>query len=178
MLSDILLIEAMKSGALRIAPEPAPEFIQPASIDMTLGDEWATFQDGAQPWIDAENREAITMHRWRRSAYMLPPLSFALAHTEQSITLDKTLVARVEGKSTLGRLGLMVHVSAGFIDPGFSGVITLELFNCTRLPIRLVAGMKICQVAISRLEAPASRGYGSPGLGSHYQGQTGAQPAR
>lgn len=182
LLSDVHLVEEMARGGFGVDPEPEPERIQPASIDLLLAGEFAVYQDGPHMgYIDASpvsEHANPPMQRFKAEEYQLPPLGFALAHTLECIKLGPEFAARVEGKSTLGRRGLVIHATAGFIDPGFTGHVTLELFNCTRYPILLRAGMRICQLAVVPMSSAVKRPYGSPGLGSHYQGQTGATTPR
>ena len=111
--------------------------------------------------------------------FILHPGEFVLGTTLERLTLPDDIVARIEGKSSLGRLGLLIHATAGFVDPGWSnGQITLELSNVAPLPIRLWPGMKIAQLSFMRMDAPAERPYGHPELGSKYQGQKGPTPSR
>lgn len=182
MLSDESINAALAAGDLEFFPALPASAIQPASVDLRLGKEFATFYGNA---FHSHSLQAELMDMKRGSPkppmdvqrncsqFVLLPLSFALATTEEYIRLPPWLAARVEGKSTLGRCGLAVHVTAGFIDPGFQGSITLELFNCTNKRMVLHPGMDICQVAFTRVEGKVGRPYGSGGLGSHYQGQVG-----
>lgn len=189
MLSDAQLEEEMLAGRLRIAPEPEARALQPASIDLRLAGEFMRHQTqpplgpGHSGFIDPrrdrpEQHKNPELVKIQAASYILEPLSFCLARTIERVALHPTLAARVEGKSTLGRFGLAIHATAGFIDPGFGGHITLELFNFTQYPIKLSAEMAICQIAVHRLEGSVRRPYGHPGLGSHYQGQTGVTPPR
>jgi dCTP deaminase len=104
--------------------------------------------------------------------FIIQPGEFVLAATLETITLPDDIVARVDGKSSLGRLGLLIHATAGFVDPGWTGRLTLELSNVAKMPIAVRPGMRICQISFLRLSTPAERLYGSPELGSKYQGQT------
>src|SRR5690349_4808797 len=162
ILSDVSLRAELDAGSLVIDPPPADEAIQPASIDLHLGKE-------------LRNRSGVGMDR--PGEWYLDPGRFLLGHTAESVQIPAHLVAQLNGKSSLGRLGLAIHITAGFIDPGFRGQITLELHNCSPTPIRLTPGMPIGQLVLMRLTEPAERPYGSAGLGSHYQGQTGATPS-
>ena len=110
--------------------------------------------------------------------FVIHPGEFALGRTEEYVEIPDDVVARIEGKSSLGRLGLIVHATAGFVDPGFKGTLTLEITNLTRVPIKLYVGIAIAQLSFMALDAPAERPYGSPELGSHYQGQTAATESR
>lgn len=162
ILSDISLRAELAAGGLVIDPPPADHAIQPASIDLHLGD---------------EQRSVAGHRRQRFGQWYLEPNQFLLGHTHESVTIPAHLVGQLNGKSSLGRLGLAIHITAGFIDPGFSGQITLELHNCSLYPILLHCGMPIGQLVLMRLTAPAERPYGHPELRSHYQGQTGATPS-
>lgn len=165
ILSDRTLRAELAAGTLVIDPPPADEAIQPASIDLHLGEQlrWGP--------------ELASTVLYKRQPTHLAPGVFALAHTAEMVTIPAHLVAQLNGKSSLGRLGLAIHVTAGFIDPGFHGQITLELHNCSLSPIPLRRGMPIGQLVLMRMTEPAARPYGSAGLGSKYQGQTGATPS-
>lgn len=162
ILSDISLRAELAAGTLVIDPTPADHAIQPASIDLHLGQE--TRRQGRQA-------------RRRVGTWYMDPGEFLLGHTLETVTIPAHLVGQLNGKSSLGRLGLAIHVTAGFIDPGFSGQITLELHNCSGRVVELHPLMPIGQLVLMRLTAPAERPYGSAGLGSKYQGQTGATPS-
>lgn len=155
MLSDTTIRKLIADGL--IDPLPHDHQIQPASVDLLLGDV-APSQVGPDWW-------------W------LYPSEFRLASTLETVTIPADVVGMVAGKSSLARVGLTVE-QAGWIDPGFTGQITCELFNASREPIRLTREMKICQIAFMRLDQPAARPYGSEGLRSHYQGQRGPTAAR
>jgi dCTP deaminase len=163
ILSDVTLRAELAARRLVIDPAPADAAIQPASIDLHLGKQirWGV-----------ELASIAYMGSW-----VVKPGEFCLGHTVERVTIPSHLVAVLNGKSSLGRLGLSVHITAGYIDPGFSGDITLELHNCSQRPVRLTPGMPIGQLVLMRLTEPAERPYGSPGLNSHYMGQTGATPS-
>ena len=157
-----------------------PYLVQPASIDVLLGDVILPMLDGPEP-IDPAFDQAHLFGRVEMppgGSYVLPPHGFALASTHESVNLPANLVARVDGKSSIARLGLLVHVSAGLVDPGFDGSVTLELSNLTSRPWRLYPGMKIAQLVFEQLTSAAARPYGSDGAGSHYQGQRGPTCSR
>jgi dCTP deaminase len=179
MLSDRDIRKALASDELQILPHVPDNAVQPASIDLHLANTFWVFPaseevfDPFQPIEpDAQKREPVVAE-----TFDIHPGQFVLASTTEHVTLSAALVARIEGKSSLGRLGLFVHITAGFIDPGFSGNITLELLNVSGRPLRLHAGMKIAQLSIQELTSPAERPYGHPDLGSKYQGQTVATPS-
>ena len=170
---------ARKHQPLRIDPLDV-EAIQPASVDVRLGDSYCTI---TTPMTNSEIRPGVPasfITSWNQinQVFTLPPGAFCLASTLEHVTIPDDLVARVEGKSTLARVGIAVHVTAGYIDPGFTGTITLELVNHSQNHVTLSAGMKIAQLSFHRLTTPALRPYGTPGLGSRYQGQTNPTPAR
>ncbi len=158
--------------------------IQPCSIDLRLDRSFASFnRDDPAACIDpaAEDQEGLmrtVQADGPDEPIVLLPHAFALATTLETVRLPDDVAGRLEGKSSLGRLGLQTHATAGWIDPGFSGRITLELSNVAPLPIKLWPGMKIGQLCLFRTEAPALRPYGSPGLGSRYQGQVAPTPSR
>ncbi len=178
MLSDRDIKAALDSGKLKIEPLGNDSAIQPASVDVHLGNSFWVFPAGDEPLdmfkplVEGLDRQTIVADE-----FILHPNQFVLATTTERVTLPDSLAARIEGKSSLGRLGLFVHITAGFIDPGFSGRITLELLNVSGRPLRLVAGMKIAQLSFQELSSPAQRPYGHPALGSKYQGQTVATPS-
>lgn len=169
---------------LRIVPEPTDDCIQPASIDLKLGNEWIgwTRCDPAprNPETGEIRFSTAGPEKYETTAkYMIIyPGSFLLGTTLEYVEIPNWLAAQVDGKSTLGRQGILVHVTAGFIDPGFKGRITLEFSNIGPHPVALKAGMKICQLVLHRLSSPALRPYGSDGLGSKYQFQSGVTDAR
>lgn len=167
MLSDGTILRLVNDGTVVITPRPVPSAFQPASVDLCLGDTFLL--------QGSKNEHHITA---RAEPFWLPPGRCALATTLETITLPDHIVARVEGKSTWGRRFLMVHSTAGFIDPGFTGQITLELANISPRALRLYPAERIAQISFEYLDAPAQRPYGSPGLGSKYQGQTGATGPR
>lgn len=180
LLSDRDLLGVLESGSLRLDPfEPA--LIQPSSIDVRLDRVFGIFNNHLYTHIDPAIRQDDLTSRVEVAdgePFVLHPGEFVLASTLEVITLGDDLAARIEGKSSLGRLGLLTHSTAGFIDPGFSGHVTLELSNVATLPIRLWPGMKIGQLCIFRLSSPAAHPYGSAVYGSRYQGQRGPTASR
>lgn len=180
ILSDVDLRHAIACGDISLDPF-SHSAIQPASIDLSLADEfawWPAIQ--GTPLLDLSRpiRDEYRMTKSKADRFALRPGCFALAHTRERVQLGSRYMARVEGRSTLGRLGLMVHATAGYIDPGWDGQITLELYNLSPFSMFLEAGQGICQLAVGLLSSAAERPYGSPGLGSKYQGQLGVQPSR
>jgi dCTP deaminase len=168
--------------AKRIVLEPYDEsLLQPSSIDFRLDRYFRVFENHRYPHIDpAADQSDLTrvVEPDGDEAFILHPGEFVLGSTLEVVSLPDDLAARVEGKSSLGRLGLLTHATAGFVDPGFSGHVTLELANVATLPIKLYPGMKIGQLCFFRLSTPAQHPYGSEKYGSHYQGQRGPTPSR
>jgi dCTP deaminase len=175
LLSDRDLIAEIKAGQLTLEPFE-PSLVQPSSIDVRLDRLFRVFNNHLYTHIDpAERQDDLTtlVEIPDGESFVLHPGEFVLASTLEVITLGQQLAARLEGKSSLGRLGLMTHSTAGFIDPGFSGHVTLELSNMATLPVRLWPGMKVGQLCVFRLSSPAEHPYGSSIYGSRYQGQRG-----
>jgi dCTP deaminase len=180
LLSDADLVSELKSGQLRLEPFE-PELIQPSSIDVRLDRHFRIFNNHLYSHIDpSQVQDDLTtpVEVTDGEALVLHPGEFVLGSTLEIISLGSALAARIEGKSSLGRLGLLTHSTAGFIDPGFSGHVTLELSNVATLPIKLWPGMKIGQLCVFRLSSPAEHPYGSAVYGSRYQGQRGPTPSR
>ena len=166
----------------RIVVDPYDEtMVQPSSIDFRLDRYFRVFENHRYPHIDpAADQSDLTrmVEPVGEEPFILHPGEFVLGSTLEVVTLPDDLAARVEGKSSLGRLGLLTHATAGFVDPGFSGHVTLELANVATLPIKLYPGMKIGQLCFFRLSSPAEHPYGSAKYGSRYQGQRGPTPSR
>lgn len=184
MLSDMDLLDQISYGNLIIEPLNR-ELIGPASVDVVLGEEFLVspvLGGDKAAWPDAvdpaqESDEWVRMRTLPGYPVRLEPGEFMLGSTKESVSLGLGLAARLEGKSSLGRLGLMIHSTAGFIDPGFSGTITLELSNVARWPILLYPGMRIGQLSVFALSSPVATPYGLA-RGSKYQGQSGPTPSR
>ncbi|MGW5365784.1 dCTP deaminase [Actinopolymorpha pittospori] len=180
LLSDRDIRVELDKGRVVLDPfEPA--FVQPSSIDVRMDRYFRVFENHRYPHIDpAEEQPDLTrlVEVEKGDAFILHPGEFVLASTYEVITLPDDIAARLEGKSSLGRLGLLTHSTAGWIDPGFSGHVTLELSNVATLPIKLWPGMKIGQMCFFRLSSPAERPYGSAEYGSRYQDQRGPTPSR
>ncbi len=181
LLSDKDIRAQVDAGRVVLDPYD-PEMIQPSSIDVRLDKYFRLFDNHKYPYIDpAEEQPELTRLvevTEEEAGFVLHPGEFVLGSTVELVTLPDDLAARVEGKSSLGRLGLMTHATAGFVDPGFSGHVTLELSNVATLPIMLYPGMKIGQLAFFQLSSPAEHPYGSDRYGSHYQGQRGPTASR
>jgi dCTP deaminase len=180
ILSDRTLREQLSAG--RVVVDPLDEsLIQPSSIDVRISNLFRVFRNHTRGIIDVKrDMEDLTelIEIVDDEAFMLHPGEFVLGSTLERIGVPDDLVGRVEGKSSLGRLGLLIHSTAGFIDAGFDGHITLELANVASLPITLYPGMKIGQISFMQMTTPADNPYGSGAKGSKYQGQRGPTPSR
>lgn len=173
ILSDKCIRSRLSSGSLVIDPEP--EIIQPASVDLHLSSFLKIFLDDSVLKISGSPKmRSLHMEDW---GFQLKPGQVVLGSTEERIELPTDLVARVEGKSSLGRIGLAVHITAGFVDPGFRGNITLEIKNMNYIPIKLERLTPICQLCFHETTTPCTP-YGSEGLGSRYQDSVGTRAAR
>jgi dCTP deaminase len=180
VLSDRTIREELDAGRLVIDPLDE-RCIQPASVDLRLDRTFRVFRVTSRPFVDVRQpvddlTELVTIEPGE--PFMIQPGGFCLASTVESITLPDDIVARIDGRSSLGRLGLLVHATAGYVDPGWTGQLILELSNQSQMPIALYEGMRIAQISFLRMSTPVDRPYGSPGLGSKYQGQTGPIPSR
>lgn len=180
LLSDRDIRSEIDAGRVKIDPYD-PGLVQPSSVDVRLDRFFRVFENHKYPHIDPSvEQPGLTrlVEADPEDAFILHPGEFVLASTYEMISLPDDLASRLEGKSSLGRLGLLTHSTAGFIDPGFSGHVTLELSNVATLPIKLYPGMKIGQLCMFRLSSPAEHPYGSSVYGSRYQGQRGPTPSR
>jgi dCTP deaminase len=180
VLSDASIRELVSSGRVKIEPWD-DAMVQPASVDLRLGASFRVFHNFRVESIDlAEPPTTLTelVEIGPDEPFVIHPGEFVLGSTEEHVELADDLVARIEGKSSLGRLGLIVHATAGFVDPGFKGTLTLEITNLTRVPIKLWAGKPIAQLSFMTLDRAAERPYGHPDLGSHYHGQVQATESR
>ena len=180
VLSDGTIRRLVEEG--RIVIDPWDEtLVQPASVDLRLGDSFRVFHNHRVTAIDLRDPPRNLTEEVRieeGEPFAIHPGEFVLGRTLEQVAIPDDVVARIEGKSSLGRLGLIVHATAGFVDPGFRGTLTLEITNLTRVPIKLYAGGAIAQLSFMALDQPAERPYGSPELGSHYQGQVAATESR
>jgi dCTP deaminase len=177
VLSDGTIRRLVDEGRIVIDPWD-PELVQPASVDLRLGDSFRVFHNHRTTAIDLREPPTNLTEEVTSEMFVIHPGEFVLGVTEEHVELPEDIVARIEGKSSLGRLGLIVHATAGFVDPGFKGTLTLEITNLTRVPIKLYPGLLIAQLSFMALDAPAERPYGSEALGSHYQGQRAATESR
>jgi dCTP deaminase len=180
LLSDRDIRTELESKRVIVDPYD-PVMVQPSSVDVRIDRYFRLFDNHKYPVIDpAEEQPELTrlVEVTGEGPFVLHPGEFVLASTYETVTLPDDIAARLEGKSSLGRLGLLTHSTAGFIDPGFSGHVTLELSNVATLPIKLWPGMKIGQLCFFRLSSPAENPYGSLLVGSRYQGQRGPTASR
>ena len=174
VLSDRDIRAALESGQVRIDPYD-PIDLQPSSVDLHLDRRFRVFRNNRYPYIDVRHpqpdlTELVSVTD--DEPFILHPGEFVLGQTLEWTELPNDLVARLEGKSSLGRLGLLIHSTAGYVDPGWKGNLTLELSNVANLPIALYYGMKIGQISFFKMSSEVDRPYGSPELGSKYQGQS------
>lgn len=179
VLSDVSIFQAIDQGEIEIDPFEKDN-VQPSSIDLRVDGLFRVFRNDTTPFIDPKlPQEDLTelVEIDKDGAFILHPGEFVLGSTLERVALGKSLVARLEGKSSLGRLGLLIHSTAGFIDAGWDGHITLELSNVANLPIAIYPGMKIGQISFLQMTTPASVGYGEE-IGSKYKGQRGPTPSK
>jgi dCTP deaminase len=180
VLSDGAIRRLIEAGRIGIDPYD-PALMQPSSLDVRADRFFRVFRNSRYPYIDvtqAQDELTELVEVDEGEPFILHPGEFVLGSTLERVTLPDDLVARLEGKSSLGRLGLLIHSTAGFIDPGWDGHVTLELSNVANLPITIYPTMKIGQLSFVQLSEPAERPYGSEGIGSKYQGQRGPTPSR
>ena len=180
ILSDRTIVEEIKAGRIEIDPFDE-QCVQPSSVDLHVDRRFRTFHNARYPFIDVKKEmpgltELVEVDG--DNPFILHPGEFVLGSTLERVRLPDDLVARLEGKSSLGRLGLLIHSTAGYVDPGWDGFLTLELSNVANLPITIYAGMKIGQISFFRLTSAAERPYGSRDRGSKYQGQQGPTASR
>jgi dCTP deaminase len=180
VLSDRTIKRLLAEGRIEIDPYDAA-LLQPSSVDVRVDRYFRVFHNARYPFIDVkEPQDDLTelVEVDGETPFILHPGEFVLGSTLERIRLPDDLVGRLEGKSSLGRLGLLIHSTAGFIDPGWDGHVTLELSNVANLPITIYHGMKIGQLSFVQLSEPAETPYGAGELGSKYQGQAGPTPSR
>ncbi|MBK5289925.1 MAG: dCTP deaminase [Acidimicrobiia bacterium] len=180
ILSDVTIREELAAGRIVIDPL-GDDAVQPSSVDLHVDRYFRVFRNDTTPYIDPKERqEDLTelVQVTEGGAFILHPGEFVLGSTLERVALPDDLVARLEGKSSLGRLGLLIHSTAGFVDAGWDGHLTLELSNVATLPIALYPGMKIGQISFFEMTTAAEHPYGSTEKGSKYQGQRGPTPSR
>ena len=174
LLSDRDIRAELEAGRIVIDPF-VPDAVQPSSVDLHLGNRFRVFRNNRTAVIDPrEEQPELTelVEIAGEEPFILHPNEFVLGATFERVALPEDLVARLEGKSSLGRLGLLIHSTAGYVDPGWEGTLTLELSNVANLPIKLYDGMKIGQISFQRLSSAVEVGYGDARIGSKYRGQT------
>jgi dCTP deaminase len=180
ILSDVDIRKEIESGRIVIDPFD-PASIQPSSVDLHVDNRFRVFANSRYPYIDVKKEmpgltEVVEVAE--PDPFILHPGEFVLGSTLERVAIPDDMVARLEGKSSLGRLGLLIHSTAGYVDPGWDGYLTLELSNVANLPITIYPGMKIGQISFFRLTTPAERPYGSTETRSKYQGQRGPTASR
>ena len=175
VLSDVDIKRYIQQGKIRIAPELPPEQFGSCSVDFKLGNEFSIFEHSRHAFIDLRDRRALedimrTVHVKDGEPFVLQPREFALAITQECLELDDDVLGRLEGRSSLGRIGIIVHGTAGLFDPGWSGRATLELSNLGIMPVALYPGMRICSFTFEQLTSPSSMPYRKK-PGNKYSGQ-------
>ena len=183
ILSDKSIKEYLKEGKIVIDPIKDEQQIQPSSVDMRLGDEFKVFKVIRKPYIDPKDEEDIAEYMESSrvpegEAFIIHPNEFALATTQEYVKVPDDLVARVEGRSSMGRLGVTMHVTAGYVDPGFEGRITLEISNIGAMPVALYPGQRVCQLVFETMTTPAELPYGHPKRNSKYMKQLKPESSR
>ena len=183
ILSDKDLKKCIDDGKIVIDPLTDEKQIQPSSIDMRIGDEFKVFRVIRKPFIDPKDDDDIASYMESLTvedgeAFIIHPNEFALATTYEYVKVPDDLVARVEGRSSMGRLGVTMHVTAGYIDPGFEGKITLEISNIGAMPVALYPGQRVCQLVFETMPTPADKPYGHPDRNSKYMGQKSPESSR
>ena len=177
ILSDKDIKEHLKSGKIVINPLTNPKVqIQPSSVDLRIGREFKGFRIIRKPCIDPMDQSDLESYMEsfyidEGEPFIIHPGEFALATTYETIKLPNDLVARMEGRSSMGRLGVTMHVTAGYIDPGFHGKITLEISNIGKMPVALYTGQRVCQIVFETMTSPSEKPYGHPDRDSKYMGQ-------
>ncbi|WP_299525276.1 dCTP deaminase [uncultured Methanobrevibacter sp.] len=183
ILSDKTIKEYLKEGKIVIDSLKDEQQIQPSSVDMRLGDEFKVFKVIRKPYIDPKDEEDIADYMESSKvpegeAFIIHPNEFALATTQEYVKVPDNLVARVEGRSSMGRLGVTMHVTAGYVDPGFEGRITLEISNIGAMPVALYPGQRVCQLVFETMTTPAELPYGHPKRNSKYMKQLKPESSR
>lgn len=183
ILSDKTIKEYLEEGKIVIDPLKDEQQIQPSSVDMRLGDEFKVFKVIRKPYIDPKDQEDIAEYMESSTvpegeAFIIHPNEFALATTQEYVKVPDDLVARVEGRSSMGRLGVTMHVTAGYVDPGFEGRITLEISNIGAMPVALYPGQRVCQLVFETMTTPAELPYGHPKRNSKYMKQLKPESSR
>ena len=183
ILSDKDIKKFIADKKIVIDPLEDEKQIQPSSVDLRIGDEFKVFKVIRKPYIDPLDEEDLSSYMESSivpdgEAFIIHPNEFALATTHEYIKVPGDLVARVEGRSSMGRLGVTMHVTAGFIDPGFEGKITLEISNIGAMPVALYPGQRVCQIVFETMTSPSEKPYGHPDRNSKYMGQKRPESSR
>ena len=183
ILSDKTIKEYLEEGKIVIDSSKDEQQIQPSSVDMRLGDEFKVFKVIRKPYIDPKDEDDIAEYMESSTvpegeAFIIHPNEFALATTQEYVKVPDDLVARVEGRSSMGRLGVTMHVTAGYVDPGFEGRITLEISNIGAMPVALYPGQRVCQLVFETMTTPAELPYGHPKRNSKYMKQLKPESSR
>ena len=183
ILSDKTIKEYLEEGKIVIDSLKDEQQIQPSSVDMRLGDEFKVFKVIRKPYIDPKDEDDIAEYMESSTvpegeAFIIHPNEFALATTQEYVKVPDDLVARVEGRSSMGRLGVTIHVTAGYVDPGFEGRITLEISNIGAMPVALYPGQRVCQLVFETMTTPAELPYGHPKRNSKYMKQLKPESSR
>ncbi len=184
ILSDSDIRARLAQGDLKVGPlEDEQLQIQPASIDVRLAEEFVVYRSNQVACLDPRDARTLSeasqrVHVPTGEAFILHPGEFALGSTIEEVAIPDDLVATVDGRSSIGRLAVVIHATAGFIDPGFQGQVTLELSNIGPIPVKLYPGMRVAQLVFHELKSPSAVPYGSAARGSSYQNQRGPQTSR
>ncbi len=184
ILSDRDIEKYLAEGLIIIDPLINPEKqIQPSSVDLRMGNEFKSFRIVRKPFIDPMDKSDIesymeSIHIKEGESFIIHPGEFALATTYETVKIPANLVARVEGRSSMGRLGITMHVTAGYIDPGFMGKITLEISNIGKMPVALYPGQRVCQIVFETMTSPSLKPYGHPDRDSKYMNQQKPETSR
>lgn len=183
ILSDIDIKKYLDEGKIVINPLEDEKQIQPSSVDLRIGSEFKGFRIISKPYIDPRDDTDLESYMSSFSIsddepFIIHPGEFTLATTHEVVKLPNDIVARVEGRSSMGRLGVTMHVTAGYIDPGFEGKITLEISNIGKMPVALYPGQRVCQIVFETMTTPSEKPYGHIERNSKYMGQLGPQVSK
>lgn len=178
VLNDRKIRECILENKIKINPTPHPIQFQPASVDLTLDESYLTFKTTSTSVIDTRKEQFYTEHHvfTENNPLILQPCQFILAQTRECVELPDDILGRVEGRSSLGRLGVVIHITAGFIDPGFKGNITLEIVNLGNIPVKLYPRQRVCQIVFEKLDGSCENPYGVGGR-NKYQSQSSPTPS-
>ena len=183
ILSDVDIKKYLNDNRIVITPLKDEKQIQPSSVDLSIGNEFKGFKIITKPFIDPFDK--INLESYMESfvipdgePFIIHPGEFTLATTYETVKLPADIVARVEGRSSMGRLGVTMHVTAGYIDPGFEGKITLEISNIGKMPVALYPGQRVCQIVFETMTSPSAKPYGHEDRDSKYMGQTGPEVSK